>query len=52
MSHKWAVMGVAAVGIVGAAAIGGTFLYLTSKEDEDFKNRNKAPHISSKQIHM
>ena len=53
-SSKWGVMGVAAAaGIVGVAAIGaGTCIYLLSKEDEEFKNTTKAPHSSSRPVHI
>ena len=47
-------MGVAAAGIVGVAAIGGTCFYLLSKEESDFKARTALSHNSSRpvQIHV
>ena len=54
MSNKWTVLGVAAAGIVGVAAIGGTCVYLLSKEERDFKARTALSHSSSRpiQIHV
>ena len=53
MSNKWAVMGVAAAGLVGVAAIGGTCIYLLSKEEEEFQRNSKtAPHSSSRPVHI
>ena len=47
-------MGIAAAGIVGAAAIGGTCFYLLSKEEREFKAQTNLSHSSSRpvQIHV
>ena len=46
-------MGVAAAGLVGVAAIGGTCIYFMFKEEEQFQSNSKmAAHLSSRPVHI